>query len=452
MPSVPPSFSTWHSAHPIDLNRAFPALRALSSRGWAVDLDLRRRQGADEGGQGIALVAVEVQPRRLQRRDARVGGLGMAGNLEPHLDGRGRQDELAQGRGLGLPAEPADAAVGEVPDPPLDLRRAGVSPTRSGLDRRVGDRVDQADAEQRGRVPLRRSHRDRAVLAEDPLAPDPVVGVVAVPVQDHPGRVAEARMNPHQLGNLRRDGAGTAGRRARRVADPVLESVRSVVEREGVIEAGRVLRITGGRGRDDLDIRAGRSAPAAGGALVVASDARSLVVDRPEPVAPVAAAIVGSPLAVEQLAAPGDRIPVLRLRLGAPAASAACAGRSHGDEDHARSTNSQPATLSAPDPNSQGACIEVSRNSTETSADPSSLHRSRYCISESVRNGTGGFSGRHGAATLQTLPVVCSIRANSQPVLPDRAISCRFPVRKPVCAGGATSRDSRLGRPFWMTR
>ena len=60
-----------------------------------------------------------------------------------------------------------------------------------------------------------------------------------------------------------------------------------------------------------------------------------------------------------------------------------------------------------------------------------------------------GVSSAGRAATVQRLPVVFRIRANPQPVLPDRAISCRFPVRD-LCARveqlrGIAGWDARSG-------
>ena len=106
------------------------------------------------GFQRGAFLGGEVQARRLD-----LGGLGeaplvVAGDFEAELDRAGGQDEVVQARRLRLPAEPADPLVFLPADPAGDLGEAGVLDLRRGLQDVVGDRVDEAGAEQGGRVAL----------------------------------------------------------------------------------------------------------------------------------------------------------------------------------------------------------------------------------------------------------------------------------------------------------
>ena len=185
---------------------------------------------------------------------------------------------------------------------------------RGGLDHRFGDLVDQAGAKKWSRIALGALERDRPVPLEHPLAPDPVIGVVPVSVQNDARRIAKARMDPHQCGELRPLNAPGPIRRLAWVAKSVFKSVSPVTERECVEKSGRTGPTAIRPGGDDLDVLVeGPSAPWS--RLMMAAGARALVIDRAQSIAAVASPIVRDPLAGEEIATQLDFLRLLGLSL-----------------------------------------------------------------------------------------------------------------------------------------
>ncbi len=202
---------------------------------------LGRSQRSDIGDQGVALGGVHVQTGGFQWRNPGVGSLRMAGHLQSHLDGSGGMDELAQARRLGFPAESADASVRPPRWPSLDLRPARVAPPRRRLDHGLRDPIDQAGAEERRWIALGRAKNDRAMPAQYPFAPDAIVGIVAKAMQDNAGRIAKARMNLHQVGQVRARRPRRSTSRRRRGSQAIFKAVIAEIEGE-CIEEARSLR------------------------------------------------------------------------------------------------------------------------------------------------------------------------------------------------------------------
>ena len=200
----------------------------------------------------------------------------VAGDFQAELDRAGGQDEVVQARRLRLPAEPADPLVLLPADPAGDLGEAGVLDLRRGLQHVVGDRVDEAGAEEGGRVALGVEQGELAGPALGPVdarepsncimfltccssicarwafvnppngawhaelahplhRPSPrfVVGIGAEPMQDDAPRGAEARVGLDQLGRVR--GRGLA-RRPRRGGLGPLDADQRL---QGVLEEPR---------------------------------------------------------------------------------------------------------------------------------------------------------------------------------------------------------------------
>lgn len=80
--------------------------------------------------------------------------LGVPGVAQAQLAGARRLHEIGQVARLRLPAEPAHAPVGQEQGAP-GRTRPRLLGLRAAQDDPLGDRVDQARAEQGGRVPLR---------------------------------------------------------------------------------------------------------------------------------------------------------------------------------------------------------------------------------------------------------------------------------------------------------
>ena len=90
----------------------------------------RRRQTADEVSHQAALLIGQIDAFGPVPGIGQWGRLGTAGVRQTELVGTGRLDEIAQGRELQLPAEPADAAVAEPRSRPRTLEsRAALKPT-----------------------------------------------------------------------------------------------------------------------------------------------------------------------------------------------------------------------------------------------------------------------------------------------------------------------------------
>ncbi len=219
MPSTAPSFSTWHSAQPIDLNSVRAALRADSSRWFA---------GVATSGRGKDRTnAVKASHSRRSRSSpgALIGGTrgspawAWPGTSSPSSTAAA---DRTKSRKVAVwafqPNRPMPPSASRATRPltcgqPGCFRRAAASIAASGI------ASIRPMPEQRGRVALRRPHRDAAVLAQDPLAPDPVIGVIAVAVQDHARRLAEARMDAAPARRRSRPPPGDDPASPRRAAD-----------------------------------------------------------------------------------------------------------------------------------------------------------------------------------------------------------------------------------------
>ncbi len=311
-------------------------------------------------------------------------------HFQAKLDRAGCQHEVVQGCLVGLPAESPDPPVLQAADPPLDLgeRRIAAGPpspargparaggddlgrARSGaraclvdriasraplLDRAVGDRVDQAHAEERCRVALGRDHAEVAALGRERRATPPhsqrdrrgvirtagyrslltreesrvqiqdrdppafVAGTGSEPMQDHARCVAKTGMQFNERPPIRRLSLGSRSAGVSPQGSPLRGP--QLIQARGK----RVLLMTrrglDGRhdGREEIHVLAGRPG-AADTTLVVAGHAGGVIVHRPEAITRMPTRIAGEPFPGEQIApavavSPSDFLPGVR-RLGA---------------------------------------------------------------------------------------------------------------------------------------
>ena len=127
------------------------------------------RQGSDERRQLIALIQRQIHAHLLIVWLTERRGLRMARVAQPQLVGTGGLNKFGQAGGLRLPAEPANAAVGQ-PMRSSDRRglivgwrQAIIQPFLAfvGDDVALGDFVDQLDAEQSRRIAFRNVNAGR---------------------------------------------------------------------------------------------------------------------------------------------------------------------------------------------------------------------------------------------------------------------------------------------------
>ena len=313
--------------------RPLPLPDRVRLRDAGGDLPARGGQGRHERHQGVALAGGQVQPLRPGVRLQGVARLAVIGDLQPKFHGAGGQDELPQRRHLPLPPEPSDLPVLRSAETPLDVVETGGTSRGRRFEDAVGDGVDQARAEQRGRVPLAASRRRRAreIIMPDALPTMPRKADCPAGIRDRSmSRFAMTSGGPSRrfLRLARRPcpSPGNPSRSSRQASysGEVPNRCRTTlvaVRKPGWISAeGRPWpcrldprrhastgRVEVGE-REDVDVLAVGTA-AADASQVVAGDARRVVEDGTEPVAAVAPGVVRHPFAEEQFsprAGPGD--------------------------------------------------------------------------------------------------------------------------------------------------